>query len=115
MSDKPTKGPWTVKDHGDGKVTINSPDWGAFASVYVCVAGEHDPEGWANAQLIAEAGTVYHETGKSPREMQEQIKQLREALVSAARVLSGEEMTKQSLISALEQARAALSAERKTT
>ena len=37
-------------------------------------------EGAANATLIAEAGTVYHETGLTPRELAEQRRELLEAL-----------------------------------
>jgi len=31
----------------------------------------------ANARLIAEVGTVYHETGLTPRELAEQVQELR--------------------------------------
>lgn len=144
MSDKPTKGPWractddaddcewehpTHKEISCTSRAIIGADgcMVAFAAVSHTNWIDHaaDAELKANVRLIAEAGTVYHETGKTPREQQEQIEQLREALQKTLRALEeiGGEMTVgdrftcagQSLLDALDPARAALSAERKTT
>lgn len=69
----------------------------------------------ANARLIAEAGTVYHETGKTPRELEQQCKQLEEALLLALPELNGLALVSPYAKSLADKARAALSAaERKT-
>lgn len=55
-----TPGPWTI---GDQKTTfydkaiaeINAPEWTALAGVFIRNGGKSDPEGIANAQLIAAA------------------------------------------------------------
>ncbi len=44
-------------------------------------------ESEANAQLIAEAGTVANETGFTPRQLADQNKELREVLEKALRFL----------------------------
>lgn len=81
---KPTPGPWTLTGVYDGGRTI-------------CMMRSHDranningpencPPTWAgettqaNAELILEAGTVYHETGLSPREILAQRDELLERL-----------------------------------
>ena len=46
-------------------------------------------EAKANADLIAEAGTVYHETGLTPREILAQRDQIMSACALALAVLSG--------------------------
>lgn len=72
---KPTAGPWyvdtdqnniarIVKGHPNKTIAISYDFRGAWE---------------ANANLIAEAGTVYHETGLTPRELVERIKQMKEA------------------------------------
>ena len=63
----------------------------------------------ANAQLIAEAGTVAHTTGLTPRQLVERVKELEEALQACAAVCAGETMSKSGLVSALEKARKVLS------
>ena len=87
-----TKGVWFVKDffrrpeiHSDstnGRLaliteTINdrTDDNGVEVST-----GQSHRELMANAQLIAEAGTVFNETGLTPREMQKEIKSKTERL-----------------------------------
>jgi hypothetical protein len=82
---KPTEGPWTVgtrsgfnantiydrsgKDaHHDKAICTVS---GIFMNrtVEESELDDYSKEGMANANLIAEAGTVYHETGLTPREI----------------------------------------------
>ena len=70
-SSKPTRGPWWVDVH---KNIMASGGLVAFPGV----AAGFDQQ--ANAHLIAVAGTVFHETGLTPRGLVEQIDQLREAL-----------------------------------
>jgi hypothetical protein len=84
---KPTPGPWKVdlnhQTRVTGKITI---------AIGNCITGHNwDPivevekrptpeETSANATIIAEAGTVYHETGLTPREILAQRDELIPAL-----------------------------------
>lgn len=77
----PTPGPWRVSRTNAG-LFISGAQPGYFCEVY---AGNktsmvHIPEQETNARLIAEAGTVYHETGLTPRQLAEQRAELLEAL-----------------------------------
>ena len=79
---KPTAGPWIVKAPGSvighqGKCVVTNDDhfdWVATVQV------SNVPEWEANANLIAEAGTVYHETGLTPRELVERYNEAISAL-----------------------------------
>lgn len=73
---KPTPGPWTVA--GENAV---EPDvmWGE-CFVAQCFGFSDPDEALANARLIAEAGTVHHETGLTPSQLVERVKELEEAL-----------------------------------
>jgi hypothetical protein len=79
---KPTPGPWTQGTSRNGMECV----W---------LDGETEPahrmgpvQSWidcgtaANARLIAEAGTVHHETGLTPRQLVERVKEL-EGIVRA--------------------------------
>lgn len=75
---KVTRGPWNVTTH-NGQYEVRhdgSADhrW-HVADVYPAAA-----EAEANALLIAEAGTVYHETGLTPRQLAERVAELEKAL-----------------------------------
>lgn len=88
---KPTPGPWHADKHGriwrrppsdlyenGGGVAGDKP----LATVNKGWFGEGE-EGYpvdANARLIAEAGTVHHETGLTPRQLVERVKEMEEAL-----------------------------------
>ncbi|MBF5007630.1 hypothetical protein [Diaphorobacter caeni] len=114
---EPTKGPWREKQLG----TYKEPGWCVYwpdASKPGIHMRRLDYQGCfteADARLIAEAGAVYHETGLTPRQMQEQIKELREALRGMLDCFDdgvGQEWNARQLISA----RSALAnTERKTT
>lgn len=69
-----TKGEWKVypprKANGGGAFSISTKEWN-IATIWAV-----DEETEANAQLIAEAGTVANETGLSPRELLEQRNEL---------------------------------------
>lgn len=86
---KPTPGPWTVSGLGgplEQSLKIRAPSWGMVAHVGVNPSMPHwDLPQRANAALIAEAGTVHHETGLTPRQLVEQ----RNALVAALAGLDG--------------------------
>lgn len=73
---KPTPGPWTVSGLGgplEQSLKIRAPSWGMVAHVGVNPSMPHwDLPQRANAALIAEAGTVHHETGLTPRQLVEQ-------------------------------------------
>lgn len=92
---KPTPGPWKVHDPAtarpsarggiDNRLMVIHPD----GERLICdlSTGYHGSKGpipeaerLANAELIAEAGTVYHETGLSPREILAQRDSLMEIL-----------------------------------
>ena len=80
---KPTPGPWAVSGLGgpwESTLRIRAPGWGLVAQIGVNPGMPHwDLPQRANAALIAEAGTVHHETGLTPRQLVEQ----RDALVAA--------------------------------
>lgn len=76
---KATAGPW-VAHVGSGKsgASVTTQEGGSIcalrfrnASFYVRALPRDEME--ANARLIAEAGTVLHETGKSPRQLQDAL------------------------------------------
>ena len=113
MSDKPTKGPWRPRrlaNYTDPGWVILWPDKDGAHLRRLDSKGSFIEE---DAHLIAEAGTVHHETGLTPCELLEQVEQLRKVLQIAVvqneldMLLTGDE---------LRTARAALQAtERKTT
>lgn len=81
-SSKPTLGEWRrVHDHPNEScrasiahiVATSRSESNEIATLYCC---DIDPEQAANANLIAEAGTVYHETGLTPRQLAEQRAEL---------------------------------------
>lgn len=81
---KPTPGPWEIVQAEAGIVVrTESPSKTRYeASRYAAIGGfeREDPkqlaEAMANARLIAEAGTVFHETGLSPRQLAERNAEL---------------------------------------
>lgn len=89
---KPTAGPWTcmITSEFDGSPyvddSVHSLSSDANPGDIICLSPERDgytdsAKQWeANARLIAEAGTVYHETGLTPRQLVEQRDGLLKAL-----------------------------------
>lgn len=85
-----TRGPWTVDASDEDAIeVVGTPVWGCErfgkrGRWSVCtlddLLGDHPKEVKANARLIAEAGTVLHETGLTPRQLAEQRAELLEAL-----------------------------------
>ena len=88
---KPTPGPWKYSFEG------SDPSWaivtGQGGAIIANVNSETGPDAVsapamrqmpadANARLIAEVGTVYHETGLTPRELAEQREELRNACLA---------------------------------
>lgn len=72
---KPTPGPWFVGSSGAFKV--------ASVTNATAIYSDHPPSEkaiWSDAKLIAEAGTVHHETGLTPRQLVEQRDALAETL-----------------------------------
>ena len=91
---KPTKGPWVAVGSGgpwEQRLSIRAAHWGTVAAVGVDPSLPHwDGPQRANARLIAEAGTVHYETGLTPRQLVERVKELEEALQGLASALSPE-------------------------
>jgi hypothetical protein len=117
----PTPGPWTVLPEEDDKdyIRIRGTKLGCrykIANVHMpkhweshdVLRDREDAESRSNARLIAEAGTVFHETGLSPRQLVEMNAELVDALKDCANVCAGENTTKAGLVRALEKARTAL-------
>lgn len=78
---KPTVGVWETIKNGCGEVGVRANGhWITFN------AGDRLPvdEAESNAALIAEAGTVYQETGLTPRQLAEQRDELLAALAPFA-------------------------------
>jgi hypothetical protein len=74
---KPTPGPWYYVPYPAGiGGFVNAGDPSGPA---ICDLSKYEhPE--TNGRFIAEAGTVFHETGLTPRQLLEQRDELREAL-----------------------------------
>lgn len=87
---KPTPGPWQVcmvpaNEHWFAGITIGSADPSdgrRICDVFTAGAAGDEVSQMhvANARLIAEAGTVAHETGLTPRQLVEQRAELLHAL-----------------------------------
>lgn len=98
---KPTPGAWEIKPIEDGKeyIRIRGTMLGSrfkIANVLMPNYGpgtkwqeRDDAEAQANARLIAEAGTVHHEIGLTPRQLLEQRDSLLKQLQAATDALSG--------------------------
>lgn len=89
---KPTTGPWDVQEHGFnerlipfsifGNLSSEKKNWVLIAKLYSTgPLGADCSE--RNAALIAEAGTVYHETNLTPRQLLERVRLLENALDAA--------------------------------
>ena len=89
---KPTPGPWVAVGSGgpwEQRISIRAANWGTVAAVGVDPSLPHwDGPQRANARLIAEAGTVHHETGLTPRQLVGRVKELEEALTSAQQAIN---------------------------
>lgn len=89
---KPTPGPWfhhgaSGYQHARGGFISSTED--RHGSPAICdVRGSDGQPFLANAALIAEAGTVHHETGLTPRQLVEQRDALAKALEDVAASLS---------------------------
>ena len=89
----PTPGPWTVRgSRGYWSVSTapKTEELGGVVKTFDCelvsVLSECDPtEMQSNATLIAEAGTVFHETGKTPRRLADENAELLVALEDVMR------------------------------
>lgn len=92
---KPTPGEWlyghregadgmwrTEVFSGDGEV-IATLSWYPKPTNYGWIGTYRE----ANARLIAEAGTVYYETGLTPRQLVERVGELEEALTETVNLL----------------------------
>ena len=110
---KPTPGPWEVRGIGgpwEQRLPIRAPNWGVVAHVGVDPGLPHwDGPQRANARLIAEAGTVHHETGLTPRQLVERVKELEEALRNLSSVFMVHTFWDGDPPAEIAQARAALS------
>lgn len=94
-----TKGPWHVEECEQcperGRIYVHARGW-LDPKELIAEACRTDrdvdngdvAEAEANARLIAEAGTVAHETGLTPRQLAERCKELETALRLAAAQLA---------------------------
>ena len=77
---KPTPGPWhvvcTPGHNGIGEVRVYSSDMG----LPIATVNSNWPGRTVDAAFIAEAGTVYHETNLTPRQLLEQRDEYRSLL-----------------------------------
>lgn len=113
---KPTPGPWYAKNHVVYTDAMPKRFWGdakEYSGPYIVMqtglySSPDDATTYANARLVAEAGTVFHNTGLSPVQLVEQRDELLQALMACANVCAGEVVSKAGLVRALEMARAAL-------
>lgn len=94
MSDaiKPTPGPWVMTE---GKcIYINAQVDGKRRFILQRSTGEgcginvEAEQVRADCRLIAEAGTVFHNTGLSPVQLVEMVKELKEALTGAQQAIN---------------------------
>ena len=87
MSIKPTPGPWVARFNAAARpkqgVYTESHAGGLIADCWSLL--EHRQ---ADAELMAEAGNVYHETGLTPRQLLEQRDELLKALRVAQNALA---------------------------
>lgn len=74
---KPTPGPWTVAGENAAEPDVMSGEY----FVATCLGFADQDQALVNARLIAEAGTVFHNTGLSPVQLVEQ----RDELMAACR------------------------------
>jgi hypothetical protein len=103
LADRITKGEWVFDKHENfsqwfGNITGHpDPKDGQVIRTILCLTRyPEDPEQKANALLIAEAGTVANETGKTPRELLDQRDEAVEACKKAFIVMANPDIcTKQ--------------------
>ena len=108
-ANKPTPGVWYIEKYSDGSLQIHgnltdvTSDESEYCVVAECVRSHED------AALIAAAGTVFHETGLTPRHIVEHRDDLFEALELLAEFVEGANIVEADWEwGALEKARAAL-------
>ena len=86
---KPTKGPWIVSGLLSDNVTVHTmgipSNIDPACKLQIADCFDRDSQlSWeemnSNAKLIAEAGTVYHETSLTPRQLDDQRRELFEAI-----------------------------------
>jgi hypothetical protein len=77
-----TAGPWDYfvgNANGRGLIRVEAAVSSDDAGEHIC-SFPRGPKGEAHAALVAEAGTVAHETGLTPRQLAERCKELEAAL-----------------------------------
>jgi len=77
---KPTPGPWSFEDLPH---RIIKGAYGEYVAEVITADAGTDDRDTSNAALIAEAGTVFHETGMTPRQLLEQRDELSRHLTLA--------------------------------
>lgn len=79
---KPTPGPWATHREGFSTIYIQASIGGGWVQEIAACGPTNDGSAQqeANARLIAEAGTVFHNTGLSPVQLVEQRDELMAAL-----------------------------------
>lgn len=77
---KPTPGPWEVYTPAGEEQTYGISADDGTAVVWFGYNAEEGIQNFDDARLIAEAGTVFHNTGLSPVQLVEMVKELKAAL-----------------------------------
>ncbi|WP_333906118.1 hypothetical protein [Delftia acidovorans] len=89
---KPTPGPWFEHREGFSTVYVEARIGGGMVQeVAACGptdAGQYQQA--ANARLIAEAGTVHHETGLTPRQLVDRMKAVESAMRDAREMIEAD-------------------------
>lgn len=86
-----TAGPWAVfvgNANGRGLVRVEADLTSDDAGEHIC-SFPRGSKGEAHAALVAEAGTVAHETGLTPRQLAKQRDELLEALRGTEEAIDG--------------------------
>jgi hypothetical protein len=81
---RPSPGPWSINTSGMNSTVYLLLDRAGrvIGFPHRDIGGKQEHEFAANAALIAEAGTVFHETGLTPRQLAEQRAELLAALIA---------------------------------
>lgn len=73
---KPTPGPWAINTGGQVYSKHPSYDTQTIAKIDISCLPTRYVRNYGDAELIVEAGTVFHETNLTPRQLLERVREL---------------------------------------